>query len=139
MTKGMVGRVCGLGAVCCIALAAWADRSEAGVQTPVRSNAVTRPKTSAHKIGSAEKHPLTDKASTAKHAATAKHTATSKHAAKSSALKHGALKTIHTQRANAVVSHAALDRHHGGAKHGASTKSAPGKTLGYPLTAHAKP
>ena len=139
MTKGMVGRVCGLGAVCCIALAAWADRSEAGVQTPVRSNAVTRPKTSAHKIGIAEKHQPTGKALTAKHAATAKHTATSKHAAKSSTLKHGALKATHAQRANAVVSHAALDRHHGGAKYGASTKSAPGKTLGYPLTAHAKP
>jgi hypothetical protein len=76
---------------------------------------------------------------TAKHAATTKHTATSKHAVKSSALKHGALKTTHAQRANAVVSHAALDRHHGGVKHGASTKSAPGKTLGYPLIAHAKP
>jgi len=139
MTKGMVGRVCGLGAVCCIALAAWADRSEAGVQTPVRSNAVTRPKTSAHKVGNATKHQPTGKALTAKLAATAKHAATSKHAAKSSAIKHAALKTTHTQRANAVVSHATLDRHNGGAKHGASTKSAPGKTLGYPLTAHAKP
>ena len=139
MTKGMVGRVCGLGAVCCIALAAWTDRSEAGVQTPVRSNAVTRPKTSAHKIGNAEKHRPTGKALTAKHAATAKHPATSKHAAKSSTLKHGALKPTHTRRANAVVSHAALDRHREGAKHGASTKSAPGKTLGYPLPAHAKP
>jgi hypothetical protein len=140
MTKGMVGRVCGLGAVCCIALAAWTDRSEAGVQTPVRSNAVARPKTSAHKIGIAEKHQPTGKALTAKHVAAAKHTATtSKHAVKSSTLKHGVLKATHPQRANAVVSHAALDRHHGGAKHGASTKSAPGKSLGYPLTAHAKP
>ncbi len=139
MTKGLVGRVCGLGAVCCIALAAWTDRSEAGVQTPVRSNAVTRPKTSAHKIGNVEKHQPTDKASTAKHAAAAKHTATSKHAAKSSTLKRGTLKTTHAQRANAVVSRSALDRHRGGAKHSVSTKSAPGKTIGYPLTAHAKP
>jgi hypothetical protein len=139
MTKGLVGRVCGLGAVCCIALAAWTDRSEAGVQTPVRSNAVARPKTSAHKIGIAEKHQPTGKTSTAKHAGAAKHTATSKHVAKSSTLKRGALKTTHTQRANAVVSRAALDRHHGGAKYGASAKSAPGKTLGYPLTARARP
>ena len=133
MTKGMVGRLCGLGAACCIALAAWADRSEAGVPTPVRSNAAARPKTTAHAIGSAEKHAPTGKASTAKHAAT------SKHAAKSSALKHGTGKATHTQRANAVVSHAASDRHHGRTKHGTSMASGPAKKPGYLIARSAKP
>ena len=133
MTKGMVGRMCGLGAVCCIALTAWADRSEAGAPAPVRSNAAARPKTTAHAIGSAEKHVPTGKASAAKHAAT------SKHAAKSSALKHGTLKAIHTQHAKTVVSHASSDRHHGRTKHGASMASGPAKKPGYLIARSAKP
>ena len=128
MTKGLVGRVCGLGAVCCIALAGWSDRSNAGVQTPARFNTVTPPKPSPHAIGSADKHQLTGKALTAKPAPTAKH------AAKSDALKHGTAKASHAKHTNSTASHASLDSHrHGRAKHGVSTTTGPGKKFGYSI------
>ena len=127
MTNGLVGRVCGLGAVCCIVLASWSDRSYAGVPIPVGFGTVTRPKPSPHAIGSANKHP-TGKALTAKPAPTAKH------AVKSNALKHGTVKATHAKRTNSAASHASLDSHrHGRAKHGVSTTTGPGKKFGYSI------
>lgn len=128
MTNGLVGRVCGLGAVCCIALSAWSDLSYAGVQTPARFNTVTRHKPSPHAIGSANKHQLTSRALTAKHAPMAKP------AVKSNAIKHRTVKASHAKHMNSTASHASVDSHrHGLAKHGASTTAGPAKKLGYSI------
>ena len=133
MTKGLVGRVCGLGAVCCIVLAAWSDRSDAGVPIPVGFNTVTRPKPSHHATGSANQHQMTGKALTAKHASAAKHTV------KSNAPKHGKVKATHAKRTKSTVSYASLDSHrHGPSKHGVSTTTGPGKKLGNSIAPPAK-